>query len=570
VIFLKRHLSIAAKFFLYSSLFIPIFYSISYILRQVNITFVDGIICAMLSVLQVICVFPSIFYYPEYNDLLVVLVILIVYFIHYFRTYLSVVKNWGIIYNLSVSGFFVYFFVRILMLPAFTVMATVLYADVRVVSIAALAMSLCLIFLLKRRYLIFVFAAYFLLLSFFLWSDRYFFMIPNIKILIGLLMAVIWTYFLYLKSSLREKNSPYIHSLKIALLCLVSYLLVLGHIITCYNVFLHTYDDITWLLPRYDNNNYDVVADEDDNYIFVAGSSHINRYAKTGGNYISDVTVESLVPNQRFERMDINNLDGRLFFAHYGPFSGEPSVTIYDFNLTPIEILSFPDCNAPLHVLYSPPNRKLFYNCEISGHVIMYDFISKSHSILARFPFPIAMTLDTSKERLYVFTILGGKNIKYNIKDNVLTSYNIVSSTAQGSIHVKSSGKIIVSKMLLGEIDVRDDESLEVTDRIPMGLGVRDLDVDQRNGNIIAANYVTGTIDILHRDSLGKASVTKMFGGPILRGVFFNKKTQRLYFANCLGVGIYKKGALENAYKKQTFIEKLKTSFLISLTKAHV
>jgi len=109
---------------------------------------------------------------------------------------------------------------------------------------------------------------------------------------------------------------------------------------------------------------------------------------------------------------------------------------------------------------------------------------------------------------------------------------------------------IFTTRFILGDVIVRDPKTLQALQTIRIDPGPRDVAVDWSRGLLLTPNYFIGTVGVIDMNS---RRVGRMFAGLRARGVFYDEKKDRLYFASLAGIGYYRGTDLSKAYYSTGF-----------------
>jgi len=303
--------------------------------------------------------------------------------------------------------------------------------------------------------------------------------------------------------------------------------------LSSYHAFRFSRPHLKWVTQE-ESGCYDLIARAEDQCLFAA-QSNIAKYFPDQG--IPPLLHEDHVGGQR---LDIDLESKRLFmpsFMRYSPQEEQfKDVYIFNFDLNLVETLKFPRCVGPLYVQYSKKRERVYYSCEASGQIMEYDIKRNLFHVIARYISPNHIQLDEQETRLFVNPIWGKSLDVYDLDSTTLIRSSPVVPPVYVSITDLQRDFLYVARFVLGDLEIRDLDTLRVLSRIRIDQGPRDMAIDRERGRLFTCNYFTGTLTVV---DIEKKTVGRLFAGPRARGVFFDASKNRLYFCSHLGIGYY-------------------------------
>jgi hypothetical protein len=315
-------------------------------------------------------------------------------------------------------------------------------------------------------------------------------------------------------------------------------LLLVPDFLWSYHAYVKAAPKIRWV-TRQEFHCYDVLPWHRDGWLFAA-QNDIARYSPDDNR--PPISSKEFVGGQR---LDMDPETRRIFmpsFMRYHPQEERfEDVYIYDFDLNLVDTLRLPECVGPLYVQYSGKRDHLYYSCEASGHLTAYDFGLGNYRTFGDYLSPNHILLDEEEDRLIVSPILEPRLDVYDLN----TLERIETSPVVPPVYVcvtdARRNALYVARFVLGDMEIRDLNTLRVLSYIRLDMGPRDMDRDWEGKRVFACSYFTGTLCVV---DLERKAVGRLFAGPRARGLFYDPEADRLYFCSTLGIGYYDGEAL--------------------------
>ena len=216
----------------------------------------------------------------------------------------------------------------------------------------------------------------------------------------------------------------------------------------------------------------------------------------------------------------------------------EDDHVIYEIDVGTLSVTTpytSPGCRNAFEVVMDEPRNRFYLVCEVSHNVLAYE-IGKPEPIADLTLFGLDsydMILSHDGSRLYVTD--WATPWLYVIDPETLTLIDTVYTGMIGFGVVEGpDGLIYVARPMAREVAVVDPKALKVIDRIDVGYGPRDLEVDPKRNLLFVGNYYDGTLDVI--DLGTRKRISRTYAGRLLRGLYFDAETDRLYLATGCGV----------------------------------
>jgi len=149
--------------------------------------------------------------------------------------------------------------------------------------------------------------------------------------------------------------------------------------------------------------------------------------------------------------------------------------------------------------------------CEVSNSLLLLE--RETFEILKRWDdiiLPYAVIVDQEKGRAYVSTE-HGMLYALDLRKGTVAKKRLLFSPGWGIGIFPPDGSIWVARPFLGEVTVMNAD-LEITARIRVGFGPRDIAVAPERNLILVGNYVTGTVSVL--DARKRELIKTIWVGP--------------------------------------------------------
>jgi len=304
---------------------------------------------------------------------------------------------------------------------------------------------------------------------------------------------------------------------------------------------------IQWV-DRTEHGGYDMESFADGQDLYVA-AGHLLRYCNA-----KSPPCAKHPRHIGAQRMAIDQASGRIFvpaFVRYEPDQDRwDDVYIYDWETNLVGSLDYRGCSGALYVYYNQPFRRVFYACEASNNIVIHDETTGSYQSLDGYLATNVMAFNETGDQTYVLPVLDRFIAVLDTKTGSLLKKKRVVFPVYGLVDDPRHNVIFTTRFILGDVIVRNPKTLQPMQTIRIDPGPRDVTVDKSRELLLTPNYFIGTLGVIDMNS---RRVGRMFAGVRARGVFFDAKTDRLYFASSAGIGFYRGADLSQAYYSRGF-----------------
>lgn len=240
---------------------------------------------------------------------------------------------------------------------------------------------------------------------------------------------------------------------------------------------------------------------------------------------------------QKVQRLALS-ADGRLVYgAPWGNRGMREFVLAVDPR-DPKDVSKIPveNCRNVYELMTDPATGRLWVLCETSHNLVALD--GRSYEQVAQVDLPgldaYDIALDPHRRRLFVtdywsptVTVLDADRL--TVVDSIRVGWSSFGAAVWRD-------RLYVARPLASKVVEIDLASLRVLREIPVGYGVRDLEIDERRGIFYAGNYFDGTVDAVEIASgrrLKRAVV-----GQLVRGLMLDSARDRLWIATGCGTKV--------------------------------
>lgn len=230
--------------------------------------------------------------------------------------------------------------------------------------------------------------------------------------------------------------------------------------------------------------------------------------------------------------------DGRyLFAATWGQWEGAEAMYIVNPETgRPARYFKTPGCRNAFEVIYDERRARFYLICEASHNLLAYDFRRDEpfQRVLLSGLDTYDAAMGSKGEFLYITDWLSPKLTVLELDSLAVEKEVDIGWTSFGVVSSPDGRSIFVARPIASEVVRIDTGTLEVADRIEVGFGVRDLDVDPKRNLLFAGNYFDGTLDVV--DIATGKRLARHYAGRLLRGLYYHRDTDRLFLATGCGI----------------------------------
>ncbi len=240
---------------------------------------------------------------------------------------------------------------------------------------------------------------------------------------------------------------------------------------------------------------------------------------------------------QKVQRLALSH-DGRLVYGAPWGNRGQREFVLAVDPRDPKDVSKIPveNCRNVYELMTDPATGRLWVLCETSHNLVALD--GRSYEQLAQAELPgldaYDIALDPDRRRLFVtdywsptVTVLDADTLAF--VDSIRVGWSSFGAAVWRD-------RLYVARPLASEVVEIDLASLKVLREIPVGYGVRDLEIDARRAVLYAGNYFDGTVDAI--DIASGNRLKRAIVGQLVRGLMFDSARDRLWIATGCGTKV--------------------------------
>lgn len=280
---------------------------------------------------------------------------------------------------------------------------------------------------------------------------------------------------------------------------------------------------------------YAMALDPAGRYLFSLHGEDVSAIVKLDTAGAGKPEIFGLKKQSRPERLLYDTKRNRIVITNWGA-PDQRLVVMDPATFKPVKVLGEDTlCSNPIDITSDREMKYYYVLCEPSGVVVKLDadtleetarkkavnvaygicYNHKRNSVFVS-SWMISKLVELSAARLRVENVLPTSHIIYNVECDT------------------DNGDVLATNPANRRIDVYDGETLRLKRFIPTDYGVRDMQFDQESNLLVAGSFVTGFLNII--DASTGRSLDKWYAGRIIRGVYYEPDSGRIFAAGKCGI----------------------------------
>ncbi len=334
-------------------------------------------------------------------------------------------------------------------------------------------------------------------------------------------------------------------------------LVLLPHFCTSFVAFSQNQAN-THLVDRAKNtSNYDVIALDKGSKVFGFSDGGALLYEWESSKYVQRLNINTVQP----QRAIFNPATRNVIITSFTTQS--PSVIRYHLATQKTFQYKSSACQCAVDITNSISETEYFVACEDTGKIFQLDVTENELTLFHEMKFVHSIAYSPDRKMLFAISLTG--DLRAIDTDNSrIISKRYLFLMPWRIFELDGRDVLYVSRLFSDNVIVLSGETLENKGLFETGLSPRDMAYDLENDVLWIGNYIDGTI---YRVDMLKNTVSVLFAGPKLRGIYYEKETKRIYFASLSGFGYFEKEDWEKAYQKPKNAPRQISDFLKCLLK---